>query len=79
MRSRNEKESVIASTLCEVLQKTGASLEIIMSAMFAAFKETYEDKDQMDIIRVSNGMIELNCRDLTVYFADDLQSLHRSK
>ena len=53
MRSRNEKDSVIATTLCEVLQKTGAALEIVMSAMFMAFKDNFTDKDQFDLIRVS--------------------------
>lgn len=50
--SRGERETMIARSLTEVLMKTGASLEIVVSTMYAVLKRKMENIDDLEMIKI---------------------------
>ncbi|XP_059098027.1 uncharacterized protein LOC131892253 isoform X2 [Tigriopus californicus] len=50
--SRGERETMIARSLTEVLMKTGASLEIVVSTMYTVLKRKMENIDDLEMIKI---------------------------
>eukprot|EP00095_Tigriopus_kingsejongensis_P004187 maker-scaffold47_size466558-snap-gene-3.44 protein:Tk04187 transcript:maker-scaffold47_size466558-snap-gene-3.44-mRNA-1 annotation:"---NA---" len=50
--ARGERETMIARSLVEVLLKTGASLEIVVSTMFQVLKRNFEGIEDLEMIKM---------------------------